>query len=61
MMFPIPRHSKKEVTFFKELIESGQYKPVIDRRYPLEQIQEAYRFVETGEKTGSVIITVAHS
>jgi NADPH:quinone reductase-like Zn-dependent oxidoreductase len=60
MMFPIPRHSKKEVVFFKELIESGQYKPVIDRRYPLEQIQEAYRFVETGEKTGSVVIMVAH-
>ena len=60
MLFPIPRHSKKEVIFFKELIEGGHYKPVIDRSYPLEQIREAYHYVETGEKTGSVVITVAH-
>jgi NADPH:quinone reductase-like Zn-dependent oxidoreductase len=58
MLFPIPRHSKKEVIFFKELIEGGHLKPVIDRSYPLEQIQEAYRYVETGEKTGSVVITI---
>jgi NADPH:quinone reductase-like Zn-dependent oxidoreductase len=58
MMFPIPKHSKKEVIFFKELIEGGHLKPVIDRSYPLEQIQEAYRYVETGEKTGSVVITI---
>jgi NADPH:quinone reductase-like Zn-dependent oxidoreductase len=60
MLFPIPKHSKKEVIFFKELIEGGHYKPVIDRSYPLEQIREAYYYVETGEKTGSVVITVAH-
>jgi NADPH:quinone reductase-like Zn-dependent oxidoreductase len=60
MLFPIPKHSKKEVIFLKELIESGQYKPVIDRRYSLEQISDAYRYVETGEKTGSIVITIAH-
>lgn len=60
MMFPLPKHSKKEIIFFKEIIESGHYKAVIDRRYPLEQIQEAYRYVETGDKTGSVVITVGH-
>jgi NADPH:quinone reductase-like Zn-dependent oxidoreductase len=60
MQFPIPKHSKKEVIFFKELIEGGHLKPVIDRSYPLEQIQEAYRYVETGEKTGSVVVTITH-
>jgi NADPH:quinone reductase-like Zn-dependent oxidoreductase len=58
MMFPLPKHSKKEVIFFKDIIESGHYKAVIDRKYPLEQIRDAYRYVETGQKTGSVVITV---
>ena len=38
--------------YFKDLIESGGFKPVIDRRYPLDEIVEAYRYVETGQKTG---------
>jgi len=44
--------------FFKQIIEEGKYKPVIDRTYPLEQIIEAYQYVETGEKTGNVVITI---
>jgi NADPH:quinone reductase-like Zn-dependent oxidoreductase len=43
---------------FKDLMESGQFRPVIDRRYPLAEIVEAYRHVETGLKVGSVVITV---
>jgi len=60
MLFPLPKHSKKEINFFREQIESNQYRAVIDKQYPLAQIQEAYRYVETGEKTGSVVITIEH-
>ena len=56
--FPIPTDSKKDITFFKELIEAGHYKAVIDRRYPLEDIVAATKYVETGEKTGNVVITI---
>ena len=56
LLFPLPNISKKEVIFLKELAEEGRYKPVVDRSYPFEQIVEAYRYVETGEKTGNVVI-----
>jgi NADPH:quinone reductase-like Zn-dependent oxidoreductase len=59
--FPIPtqRDRATVVRYLKELIESGAFKPLIDRRYPLDQIVEAYRYVETGQKIGNVVITVS--
>jgi len=59
--FPLPRNEPEIVRYLKDLIESGQFKPVIDRRYPLDQIVEAYRYVETGQKVGNVVISLAPS
>jgi NADPH:quinone reductase-like Zn-dependent oxidoreductase len=59
VMFPIPKQDREMATYFKGLLESGEFKPVIDRKYPLDQIVEAYRYVETGRKIGNVVIDVA--
>jgi NADPH:quinone reductase-like Zn-dependent oxidoreductase len=58
VMFPLPRRDRDKERYVEEQIESGAFKPLIDRRYPLDQIVEAYRYVETQQKVGNVVIDV---
>jgi NADPH:quinone reductase-like Zn-dependent oxidoreductase len=56
-----PRLPASDLEYLKSAVETGGLRPVIDRRYPLEQIAEAHRYVDEGHKKGNVIITVAHN
>ncbi len=58
VMLPTPIENQEIVEYLRERIASGRFRPVVDRRYPFEQIVEAYRYVETGQKVGNVVITV---
>ena len=58
VMIPFPRHDQEMIEYFRGLMESGEFRPVVDRQYPLEEIVEAYRYVETGQKIGNVVITL---
>ena len=53
-----PRLPREDLLFVKRLVESGEFRPVIDRHYPLEEVVEASRYVETERKKGNVILTV---
>jgi deazaflavin-dependent oxidoreductase (nitroreductase family) len=58
VLFPLPRIDRQIIDYLRTLIESGQFTPVVDRTYPLEEIVDAYRYVETQQKIGNVVITV---
>jgi NADPH:quinone reductase-like Zn-dependent oxidoreductase len=55
---PVGKSTKEDLLFLKELLETGKYRAVIDRSYPLEEVVEATRYVETEQKTGNVVLTV---
>jgi len=57
-LLPFPVETKENVLYLKKIIEEGKYKAVIDRRYSLEQIVEATKYVETEQKTGNVVINI---
>ncbi|MBK7879647.1 MAG: NAD(P)-dependent alcohol dehydrogenase [Saprospiraceae bacterium] len=61
VLFPIPTITKNDVIFLKELVENNEFKPVIDRHYKLEQIVDAYKYVESGQKTGNVVLEITDS
>jgi len=55
----IVRYTKEDVLFLKQLIDAGEYRAVIDRTYPLEEVVAATKYVETEQKTGNVVLTVS--
>jgi len=58
VLFPMPHVSKADLIFLKELVEKGEFTPLIDREFRLDQIVEAYKYVETRQKIGNVLITI---
>lgn len=56
VIFPLPRGTRTFVEFIKARMEAGEFRAVVDRRYPFEEIADAYRYVKTGQKTGIVVI-----
>jgi NADPH:quinone reductase-like Zn-dependent oxidoreductase len=57
----IGRYRKEDLLLVKELVEAGKYQPVVDRTYALDDVVEATRYVETGQKTGNVVLRVSEA
>lgn len=60
LLFLLPSISKSDVEFLKQLVIKKEYSPVIDITYVLEEIIEAYTYIESGQKTGNVILKIAN-
>lgn len=59
VIFPVPKINKENTEYIRQLIVAGNYRPMIDRTYSLDQIVEATRYVETGQKSGNVVVKVS--
>jgi NADPH:quinone reductase-like Zn-dependent oxidoreductase len=57
----IGRYRREDLLLIKELVDTGKYRPVIDRRYDLDEVVEAARYVESGKKTGNVVLRVTEA
>ena len=58
VIFPFPTDVKGTIALMSRLLEEGKFQPLIDRRYPIEQIREAFEYVDSGQKIGNVILTL---
>jgi NADPH:quinone reductase-like Zn-dependent oxidoreductase len=58
VVFPLPKEDREVIAYLRALLESGRFTPVVDRTYTLDEIVDAYRYVETGQKLGNVVIVV---
>lgn len=56
VVFPVPVAKGEYLSFIRPLVEQGRFRPMIDRSYPLDQIREAYRYAESGQKTGNIVV-----
>ncbi|TJZ60149.1 NAD(P)-dependent alcohol dehydrogenase [Sphingobacterium olei] len=59
VLFPIPTMRREDALYLRDIAEQGSFRPVIDREYTLDEIVQAHRYTDTGQKTGNVIISVA--
>jgi len=58
VLCPIPSFKKEDLGYMKKPVETGGFRPIIDRTYRLEEIVQAHEYVETGQKTGNIVITI---
>ena len=58
VIFPVPSNINATLIFMKELMEQGKFKPLVDKRYSLEHIGEAYHYAASGQKIGNVVVTI---
>jgi NADPH:quinone reductase-like Zn-dependent oxidoreductase len=58
VLFPIPNISQEDANFLKMLVETGHFRPVIDKEFRLDEIVDAYKYVEKGQKTGNVVLRI---
>jgi NADPH:quinone reductase-like Zn-dependent oxidoreductase len=61
MSFLTAKINQNDLVFLKELLEAGKIKPVIDRRYTLNEVPDAFRYFEEGHAKGKVVITLEHN